>query len=219
MRSLFLFGCTVMALACSACTKNPIPPMLTINATNCAATPDLGTAHEVTLKASASVVFNDTTPCLQPVGGAARLYSVFRLPESTEAFWVTVTSVPRGQGIVAPYVVLLDQDGKPTREMTHDRFVFRGVSLKLSIRPQSNERYLLVASTPDAVGETTSGVVGNAQTTAVAVGTGYVVVPAGWENVHSVTRAHGGTITVTTELIPKKSPDTSANHQSMAPLH
>ncbi len=215
---LLRIGCTVMTLLCGACAKNPAPPMLTINATNCVAMPDLTTAREVRLKDGAAIAFNNKTPCLQPAGGAARLYSVFRLPESTEAFWVTVTSAPRGQGIVAPYVALLDQDGKMMREMAHDRFVFRGTALKLSLRPQSNERYLLVSSTPDAIGQTTSGVVGNAQATAVMVGTGFVVIPTAWENERSITRAHGGVIAVTTELIPSKASDTPANHQSMAPL-
>jgi hypothetical protein len=217
-RFISLIACTAMAIAVSGCARNSTPPMLSINAINCRATPDLGSALPVTLKDETEVVFDENTACLQPSGSAARLYAVFQLPESTDPLAISVKSVQRGRGIVAPYIVLLDENGKPTREMPHDRFMFRGSSLQLGIRPRQNERYLLVASDPNYVGLETSGIVGNVQQTMAGGPSAYFMVSTGQETLHRVTRAHGGTIIISAELLPKAENSTS-NHPSMAPLH
>lgn len=200
MRALTALG--VMAMTAIGCVAKAPPPMLTVNTANCAIAPDLRSAHPVTVKDAASVVFDDATPCLQPTGGVARLYAVFLLPESSAPLSIFVKSVPRGQGVVAPHVVVLGQDGKPTREISHDRFLSRGGSLQVGIRMQTGERYLLVASNPETVGQSSSEIVGSTQQTMVPVGTGFVFVTTGQETVRSLTRAHGGTIVVSAELVP-----------------
>lgn len=219
MRCLSIASLILMAIALSGCPRDTTPPMLTVNTIDCVAAPDLSSAHQVTLKAEtqAKVIFDANTPCLQPAGSGSRLYAVFRLPEATEPFWISVTSVPKGLGVVAPYLVLLDEIGSPTREIAHDRFMSRGGSLQVGIRPQASERYLLVASHPDSVGHQSSDIVGSVQQTMVPVGTGFVMVASGEESIRNLTRAHGGTIIVSAELLPQ-APKPSSSHPSMAPL-
>ncbi len=218
MHATALAALAVMATMMSGCADKT-PPMLTINTANCVATPDLGSAHPVTVKDAASVAFDDTTPCLQPSGAVARLYTVFLLPESDAPRSIFVKSVPRGQGVVAPHVMVLDQEGKPIREIPHDRFLSRGGSLQAGIRMQTGERYLLVASNPETVGHSSSEIVADIQQTMVATGTGgYFFVNTGKETVRKLTRAHGGTIVVSAELVPMPGTDSPNHHQSMAPL-
>lgn len=187
-----------------ACAKPP-PPLLTITAQNCVATPALSLALPVLLKADTptKATLDDTTACLQPAGQSPRLYAVFSLPQASVPYFLSVSSQIRGRGVLAPYVVLLDGTGTVRREISHDNFMFRGSSLYTAFHPQVGEQYLLVASDPNVIGQKSSGIVGVVQTTTVATGTGFFMMNTGRESTQTLTRAHGGVVEVAAELIPQ----------------
>jgi hypothetical protein len=195
----------LLALVAGGCVINQPPPLLTLGDRACVPEPDLAAAHAVPFKSDspATVTFDEKSPCLQPPDEAARLYAVFRLPTAGEPFSLAVTSQARGVGVLAPYLVLLDEQGKPVRGIAHDRFIFRGSSLYAGFRPQPGESYLLVASDPAAVGQETSGIVGNVQASAVYTGYGSFTMYTGSESTQRITRAHSGIITVSADPLPK----------------
>jgi hypothetical protein len=196
----------LVALIAVACVTNQPPPLLTISERACAAAPDLSGAFPVVLKtdSAAQVIMDHDTACLQPAGEARRLYAIFRLPTSDEPFSLSVTSVARGLGVFAPYLLLLDANGVQRRTIPHDRFLFRGNTLQAGFRPQPGETFLLVASDPDVVGQETKGIVGNTNMSAVPVGTGGMIyIYSGTETTRSITRAHSGIITVSANPLPK----------------
>lgn len=196
----------LLALVAGACVTDQPPPLLTLTESVCAATPDLSAAHPVLIKTDspAKVAMDHGTACLQPSGGARRLYAVFRLPTSAaEPFSLSVTSVARGLGVFAPYLVLLDENGVERRVIPHDRFLFRGNTLQAGFRPLPGETYLLVASDPEVVGQQTTGIVGHVQATPVSTGYSTFMIYTGTEATRSVTRAHSGIITVAANPLPK----------------
>lgn len=194
------------ALFVAACITDQPPPLLTITQSVCAATPDLSAAYPVLVKTDspAKVTMDHGTACLQPPGGARRLYAVFRLPTSAaEPFSLSVTSEARGLGVFAPYLVLLDENGVERRVIPHDRFLFRGNTLQAGFRPLPGETYLLVASDPEVVGQQTTGIVGSVNATPVSTGYSTFIIYTGIEATRSVTRAHSGIITVAANPLPK----------------
>lgn len=193
----------LLALLLAAC-KTP-PPILTIAERSCAMVPDLTMAQPILLKAdtSAKVTIDEKTACLQPAGESPRLYAVFTLPQASPPYFLSVSSEARGRGVLAPYLVLLDTNGTVVREIAHDKFMFRGSTLNTAFHPQTGETYLLVASDPAMVGQTTTGLVASAHTTAVSTGTGVFVMGIGREGIQTLTRAHSGIIAVSAELLPQ----------------
>jgi hypothetical protein len=208
----------LLAGAVVACTRNLAPPMLTVGDRPCATTPDLAMALPLALQGQtkAAVNFNTQTPCLQPAAGRSRLYAVFALPISDEPFWLSVMSVVKGQGVVAPHLALLDENGTVMREIPQDRFMLRGNSLQFGVRPQPGERFLLATSDPDAVGQQSDRIMGSTNQAAVPVGTGgYLIITSGQEAVRTLTRAHGGQIVVAVERLAKPA-DSSTEHPTMS---
>src|SRR5690348_6162294 len=65
------------------------------------------------------------------------------------------------------------------------------------------ERYLIVASDPDSVGQRVMQIAGSTQGTTTMVGTGFVSIHTGSENTRHLTFAHNGTVTVALQPIPK----------------
>lgn len=196
----------LIALSLAACPLRAPPPLLTIGERNCAMAPDLATAVVVPLKSDspAKVVIDENTACLQPANEPPRLYAVFVMPQSTEPFFLSVTSMAYGRGLLAPHISLLNADGNIIREISHDRFLVRGNSLNTSFRPQGDETFLVVTSDPAVVGEKSSGIVASTQTSTVATGTGgFFMMSTGRESVQTLTRAHNGIITVSAELLPQ----------------
>lgn len=195
----FLAGCAQQA---------PVmpPPVLDLTSRNdCAAKPDLGRALAVTLdkdhKATVRAVVDQTAPCLEQTAGNKSLYAVFELPAADASAVVTVASATIGGGVFSPHVVLLNDQGLPLRELERDKFLFRGNELSVLFRQHADDRYILVASDPSAVGksfvqvsETTSS---QTMGTGTAAGPVYFTVYTGTDVSGEYIYAHTGAVTVT----------------------
>lgn len=195
----------LLAALTGACASPPPPPLLTISDKGCVAAPDLATALPIPLKSDSPVkaVFDAKTACLKPDGGAPRLYAAFVLPESPEPFFLSVTSKSNGRGVLAPHLTLLDSNGKMVREIAYDKFLFRGNGLNTAFRPQEGEKFIVITSEPAVVGQSSSGIVASIQTTTVPAGAGYFMMNTGREGIRTLVREHGGTVTISAELLAK----------------
>lgn len=98
-----------------------------------------------------------------PTGSSPAL--LFRLPEYSAPYTLTVTSLPRGFGtwqLFVPAVVLLDSDFQPTREVSDPDFVFKKQTFSKSQRLDAeiavdeasrNVRYLFMYTNGALIGE------------------------------------------------------------------
>lgn len=115
---------------------------------------------------------------------------------------VSVSSLPLGESLFAPHVLLLDGKGGVRRELTGDSFVFRGQAQQATARLQASDRFVVVRSDAQRVGSKISRVTGSVRNTLISTGFAFVPVNTGSESEQTLTLSHSGTITVTSELMP-----------------
>ncbi|HUC67921.1 MAG TPA: hypothetical protein VMA53_21065 [Stellaceae bacterium] len=199
---LMLLASLALAEGCAA----PPPPLLDISNHACATSPDLISAAPLTLSDprrpdTVKRRIDDTAPCLETAQGKS-LYAAFRLPDSAAPFMIGVRSIPIGQGLLVPRLLLLDGTGAVKREIGQDSLEFRADTLTALIRSHPDERYLVVASTPQAVGQEDARIVETTTATTVTFGRYASTVHSGLDTTHRYIFAHGGLVTVFAAAIP-----------------
>ena len=214
MRPIALVSAVCFALlgGLSACTTGPaVEPVLALplDGRSCARDADLATARALVLATNkaVTVAVDEKMPCLADSDGEPSVYATFSLPQAMEEFLVSVTSIPQGQTLLAPRVMMLDESGQSMREISRDTFVFHGPALYLGLRVRAGERYIVVASDPKFVGKQVSHIqsatMSNTFGAATASGAVFVNVNTGAETATDYTYAHNGSITVAATPVPK----------------
>jgi hypothetical protein len=211
MRSTGLLSIACLVLLSACATNMAVPPLLALplDGRACATQPDLVAARALALATNkaVTVVVDDKAPCLADSSGQPSVYAIFTLPQAMEEFLVAVTSVPQGQTLFVPRVMMLDEAGRQLREVSRDTFVFHGPALYLGLRVRPAERYLVVASDPKFVGQQVSHIqsatMSNTYGTFTAAGAIYVNINTGSEAALDYTYAHNGSITVAATPVPK----------------
>ena len=198
----------LLALAVlSGCAAPPaVPPVLSLDGRPCATGPELITAHPVPLDGGKETKVAVTTDiaCMQAADGTRSSYVAFSLPTSPGRYLVTVKSVPMGQTLFTPRILLLDGLGKPVREVSHDVFMFHGDILYAGIQATPDERYLVVASDSSSIGQQVSQLAGSTQTNTYPVpGGGIFFMTTGSEATKMLTLAHNGSLIVSAGPLPK----------------
>lgn len=198
-RSIFVLAPTLVLAACAV--KPPPAPILSVDAQTCQAKPDLGTATSLSYNSdeetSVTQSIDAATPCFVPFRGAKSLYRLFLLPVTDAGYVVSVASSPLGTGVFAPHVTLLDATGAPLREIAREKFIFRGNNLTALFRSHAGERYLLVASDPDSVGQSIERITESRTSNMMAAGRAFLTVNTGDDVTNNYVYAHNGQITVT----------------------
>jgi hypothetical protein len=194
----------LVTLALCGCASPP-PPIVGMEGRSCTAVPEFAGAHQLKLASGNAVTvdLDQNTPCWEASDGGKSAYVVFALPDNIEPYLVTVTSPALGQTLFAPRLIMLDGFGNRQREMSRDSFTFHGASLYLGIRVYPGEKYLMVASDPNAVGQQVSQIRDGTQTTTTSSGGIYFTIHTGFETNQSFTYALNGRVIVAAELIPK----------------
>lgn len=204
--------CFALLGGLSACTTTKAPePVLTLllDGRACAREPDLTTARALALATNKAitVAVDEKMPCLSDSIGDPSVYAVFSLPQAMEEFLVSVTSMPQGQTLFAPRVMMVDENGRVMREVPRDVFVFHGPALYLGLRARQGERYLVVASDPKVVGQQVSHIQSATQSNTygavTSAGGFYVNINTGSETTNDYTYAHNGSIVVAATPVPK----------------
>lgn len=205
MRLLKLAAAFAPALAAAACANLPgPPPVVSLAGRQCDTALKLDKAQPVVFnpEQSLTVKLDAEAACLQAEDGSRSTYAVFRLPEATEPYVLSVTSRPQGQGLISPRLVLLDDKGMRTRERVGESPTFQGASLYAGVRARPEERYLIVLSDPRTAGQSVQHIVTSTQASVVPIGTGFVAVHSGAEGNRILTYAHNGDLTVTVKPVP-----------------
>lgn len=189
----------------SACAAPP-PPLLDISTHACAPQPDLVSALPVKLSDPirpdmVNLRIDDTARCLQTTQGPS-LYGAFALPADAMPMMLAVRSVPVGEGLFVPHLLLLDGTGAVQREVEQSALQFRGETLTAFIRLHPGERYLVVGSTPQTVGQTDSRVVERTVATSSSGGGVHFTYHSGYDETRDYVYAHGGKIFVWVSPVP-----------------
>lgn len=198
--------CAAAALAgCKTATPD-LAPLVQIAPASCSVEPSIARAHSLPFDTEKKpepvrVTIEEQSPCLDE-GGTKSLYEVFALPELSYPIIVTVRSLPSTSGILAPRLMLLDKDGKRVRALDREAVHFRGTALTAMLRTRPDERYLVVSSDPEVVGDDISRLQGAVNQQVVSTGVMAFSVYTGSESTASMTYAHNGTIQVSARPVP-----------------
>jgi len=193
--------------ALSGCAVPPPPPLLDISSHACAPQPDLISALPVKLSDAirpdmVDLRIDDTAPCLQTTQGPS-LYGAFALPADAVPMMLGVRSVAVGEGLFVPHLLLLDGTGAVQREVDQSSLHYRGDVLTAFVRLHPGERYLVVGSTPQAVGLMESHIVERTFASSTVTSTGAMVTyHSGTDQVRNYVYAHGGRIFVWASPVP-----------------
>lgn len=207
MRALFV-GCILFAAACAP-RQEIVPPVYSLNKDSCEDKPKLVSALPIGFNpeeiVSIDLRIDQTSNCLSGENNESQLYQVIKLPSTSAPYIITVGSQPNGQSIFAPSIATLLDTGEIIREFDQSNFLFRGGKLTTKLKVEANEQYLMVASNPASVGESTTQI-----TNLINRNSGYsngiiYNYNTGAENRSSYQFSHAGMVTVTTQALPSRS--------------
>lgn len=187
-----LSGCATVVVA---------PPALTVfDRQGCAAAPELSRAASLTPekpKAEHAVTtpVGPETPCLAGADGPTP-YLLYALPSDPNGKTLDVGGVLEASRIFAPRAALLDAQGRTTRELGRDQFLYRGDVYSARFTPRAGEAYLLVTAAPDLTGKPYQSIAISTATTSVYTGYGVATWTSGVDAGQLRTFSYDGTVRV-----------------------
>lgn len=194
----------LLAMTTAGCvTTPPLRPVVRLDDRLCATAPPLVTDRVTPLlfDKELTVELDQEFACLEGRDGKRRSFVVLALPERPDSYILGVTSTPRGTTLLSPRMQVLDATGVVLRERPRDAFMFHGTALYAGMRAYPGDRYLLITSDPDTVGQQVSRIVGSTQANVVPVGTGFIMVNTGSEANQGATFTHNGSLTVSARAL------------------
>ncbi len=207
MRILFI-GCVLFVAACAP-RQEIVPPVYSLNRDSCQEEPKIASALPIGFNPEEVVSINlridQTSNCLSADNNENQLYQIIKLPAQSAPYIITVGSQPNGQSIFAPSIATLLDTGEVAREFDQSNFLFRAGKLTTKLKVEATEQYLMVASNPASVGESTTQI-----TNLINRNSGYsngiiYNFNTGAENRSSYQFSHAGMVTVTTQALPSRS--------------
>lgn len=191
------------ALLAGCATDGTLPPapILSLGDRICSAAPELVRAQRLELpsRKPQTLTIDSESPCLDTEPDGRSSYAVFALPESAQPYQMDVASTPTGLSLFSPRLLLTDAGGAVIRTVGRSQFQFRGGSLHAVVRMSGAERYVVIASDPQGIGETRQRIQTSTSATVTAVGTFY----SGNEAANTFTNAHNGVISVALRALPE----------------
>lgn len=143
--------------------------------------------------------FDTHSACRVNADGVLLRYALFRLPPQGGETRLIVSSLIQGRSLFAPVVALLDEQGQVLRQWEFDRFSMRGDQLQLDLYlgdAASAERYLLVHSAPQAVGQQRERVVSGSFVLPILTGVVPMLFMHGTERETQYTLSHDGQVEI-----------------------
>ena len=147
--------CLLAACAAPPPPPPPPPPVVAIDPATCATALSLVgyPVVPVVMAKESGVTFDDSSSCMRFADGQPTFYSIFRLPDSPEPYLITIRSVPLGQGMIIPRLMLMAENSTVLRTVEGESFTFHGASMMTKLRSHSGEAYLVVAVDNRYVGQ------------------------------------------------------------------
>lgn len=195
----------LLALLATGCASRGPAPVTRIESPRCDTGWNLESAVVLELDPARpeNLRFDAASRCFAARGGAPVNYAVLRLPRFRKAWMLTLESPIVGQSLFAPEVLTLDADGQVLRRLPFERFSMRGEHLEASLfvgEENAPERFLLVHSAIQAVGQGGTQVVSGAFVIPILTGLIPLVYMQGTERERSYTLAHSGQMRLRAQL-------------------
>jgi|GEM_PF-2694265 len=159
-----------------------------------------------------------TSPCKLNAVGDKHLYEVVTLPTASVPYQITVSSPKIGGSAFAPAVVLLGQSEDVRRVFEQDAFLNRGSKLALSFEGTPDDRYLVISSNADVVGNSRTEIQ-TVISTQSQYNAGFGTTTNlyfGSEQQSGYTFSHTGKVTVTTMSAPDRTLARNVNNAPAA---
>lgn len=153
---------------------------------------------------AATVRFDETAPCVTDAKGNKSVYAVVDLSTGAAGSIVTVTSYPMGSTVFSPRLEFRDAQGALLRSVGRETFLYSGAQLQTQLRQREGERYLVIASDGESVGQSVERIQSTRSSTMVAAGPVMVPVNTGGEFRAQMVFAYNGEVSVTVEAIRKE---------------
>lgn len=200
----------LLSLSLGACAAKPVPPpVVDLQAMICDAEFVLNNSMTAQFDPKdekiTSAVLDGQARCLQEAAGSRALYQVFALPDLVAPYVIAVRAMPWDDTILAPKTLLLDSSGHVTRSVEHQDFTFRGQTLSTLLRSHSGERYLVVISDSQVLGNKVSRIVANVQQTMGATAYGAFYIYTGTDKTNNMTLTPSGRVELSlSPILPDK---------------
>ena len=148
--------------------------------------------------------FDEHSSCRIQADGKQVRYALFQLPQRGAETRLTVSSLIQGRSLFAPSVAILDVEGRVLRQWEFERFSTRGNRLNLDlfldgVATESRERFLLVQSAANAVGEERERVVSSSFVLPILTGLVPMLLMHGTERETQYTLSHNGQVEIRVE--------------------
>jgi hypothetical protein len=192
----------LLAILLSACATKPVPPpVVNLEAMACdrdfVFSDPIVTQFDPKSERTITAVLDNQVRCLREAEGTKALYRVFTLPDTPVPYVIAVRALPWGDTILAPKTVLLDDGGHITRSTQHEDFTFRGQTLSTLLRSHSGEKYLVIASDAQVLGNKVSRVVADVHQTMGATAYGTFYIYTGSDKTNNMTLTPSGRVELT----------------------
>lgn len=199
MRLVTIALCLGLAGGCST-TAHLDPPRLVYDRSDCPAGPDLASAVSLTPRSERAYFYvgqqiDHATPCWAPDAQPAP-YVIFQLPAPYADKTITVGGGLEPHRIFAARIMTLDAAGTPVRTFVANDFFFREGVYSVQFRPREGERYILVTSNRDLVGQTYSSIQIGVNSGATYAAGAYVSYNVGTDQATERVFSHEGTVAV-----------------------
>lgn len=150
-----------LAFVLASCVQRPhVPPVLVVDRVSCDRTLVSNDGAVLKFDPKSPVESNlRLTPearCIEAEDGSRDYYAAFALPQTNARYTLSVGAAPEDVSLLAPQILLLDDQGTVTRRLTAPQFLFRGNQLTALVQPRPNETRMIVMSDHTLVGQTTS---------------------------------------------------------------
>jgi hypothetical protein len=190
----------VLGVAGCVTVAPPEPAMLTFDRTDCTAV-DLSKAISLTPAKEQAVHYvsapvDATSPCAT-LDAKSSAYALFAIPTDSEDKTLTVGAYLEPLRILSPAVSVLDAEGRETRRFKSDEFMYRGMNYSVLFRPRPNERFVLVSSDPERVGQRYDSISIGTNATTTYTGYGTATIRTGVDTAQSRAFSYYGAAQVT----------------------
>jgi len=213
MRSFATFAVVASGILLAACARTPPPTQdvtVSLATLSCDQAFTTSRAKPVGLDPEDPVAIEfdiqHSSPCKLDTASNKQLYEVVRLPSADSPYLLTISSPKIGGSAFAPTVATLSQTEDVRRIYAHDAFLNRGNKLSLSIEAAPEDRFLVVSSHADIVGDQRSEI-----TTHITSQSHYNAVSGistnlyyGSESQRGYTMSYTGKVIVTTMPAPSR---------------
>ena len=191
----------LFALSLGGCASRGALPVTQLDAPVCDRQWNLHSARSLEAGAGLPLQqhFDERSACRIEADGTQVRYALFRLPQHGADTRLSVSSLIQGRSLFAPAVAILDAEGRVLRQWEFERFSMRGKQLQLDLfldgaESATQERYLLVHSAAQAVGEERERVVSGSFVLPILTGLVPMLLMHGTERETQYTLSYNGQV-------------------------